>query len=486
MMMNKRIRPQRRHSSSDSLDNPSSYDEDERKKSFSNRMTNREDKSEIKTPTRSDSPKVMNHNNKEDKKEVIRSRSKNIQQNSEMRVTREHIRHENADHPSQIEKRERFENHRRPNRENKDLRVKIDIGDRKTTSHDHQREKKEKSSKIIPQNEKPKEPKIKFEKPSISVPQITKKVKKETDNINLPLPPPQIPPETEDIKPAVISRPKAQLVTGKIPKCSRIVPIKCLSFKKRDKYYRAANANRKQLDIIEETLKDEERQNQKFYQLLSSFKGANSDLISVELDTKDMKLNYIRFEKSKIEGFGVKTTIPIRKGEKVIEYIGEVIRPIIADKRQINYEKMGNHGTYVFKADSDHYLDATFRGGIARWINHSCDPNCESRIIKLNGRFAVVLVAIKDINPCEELTYDYKLPYEPEDKAIKCLCGSPNCRGWLNRDKNTLDDKTFSEVKFKNISEDVLLRLVENNILPIDLFKADGEFYVSHIDKDGN
>lgn len=266
--------------------------------------------------------------------------------------------------------------------------------------------------------------------------------------------------------------------------CSRLKPIQKLSKIKRERFFRKANLKSREFSVLEESRKEEERQKQKLFNAINSFKGSNHDLFSVDIDTREMQLCNIRFERSQIEGFGVRTTIPLKKGDKVIEYIGEIIRPIIADKRQIHYEQLGNMGTYVFKVDAEHYLDATQRGGIARWINHSCDPNCESKLMKINGRTAVVLVALKDIKPCEELTYDYKLPYESEKKAIKCLCGSPNCRGWLNRDKNSIDDKTFSEVKFKNISEDALILLVREKILPLELFKADAEIYTSRTTKD--
>lgn len=140
----------------------------------------------------------------------------------------------------------------------------------------------------------------------------------------------------------------------------------------------------------------------------------------------------LRFEKSKIHSWGVRTDEPIAMGEPIIEYVGEMIRHKVLDHRQERYEKEGNNGSYVFRIDDDTYVDATKTGGLARYINHSCEPNCETKIIPYESKKRVVIFAKRDIEPCEELSYDYMLPYETKDKAIKCCCGSKFCKGWLN------------------------------------------------------
>ena len=68
--------------------------------------------------------------------------------------------------------------------------------------------------------------------------------------------------------------------------------------------------------------------------------------------------------------------------------------------------------------------------GANQGVSASCDPNCNAKIVTIEGRKRIVIYAKKDIHPGDEITYDYKFP-EEEDK-IPCLCGSSNCRGYLN------------------------------------------------------
>ena len=114
------------------------------------------------------------------------------------------------------------------------------------------------------------------------------------------------------------------------------------------------------------------------------------------------------------------------------------------------YEKEGNNGSYIFRLFGDTYIDATRIGGKARFINHSCDPNCETKIMDLFGEKHVVIVALRDIEPYEELVYDYKIEFESKDKRIKCCCGSAKCKGWLNwNEQAELLDTTTNQHKRK-------------------------------------
>lgn len=135
---------------------------------------------------------------------------------------------------------------------------------------------------------------------------------------------------------------------------------------------------------------------------------------------------------SPIQGRGIRGNKWFKAGEPIVEYIGELVRKRICEKREAEYESEGNNGSYIFMLNDDEYIDATKRGGLARYINHSCGPNCDSIIVHAYNKRHVVIYAIKDIPPMTELTYDYKLPYELKEKRIRCLCGSVNCRGWLN------------------------------------------------------
>jgi len=132
---------------------------------------------------------------------------------------------------------------------------------------------------------------------------------------------------------------------------------------------------------------------------------------------------------SRIAGKGAFALRDIKKGERLIEYVGERIPHPVADSRYDD-ESMDEHHTFLFTISSRTVIDATRDGNESRYINHSCDPNCESEVTR--GR--VWISAIKSIKKGEELHYDYA--YErsgdetAEDEArYKCLCGTKKCRG---------------------------------------------------------
>lgn len=135
--------------------------------------------------------------------------------------------------------------------------------------------------------------------------------------------------------------------------------------------------------------------------------------------------------RSPIQGRGVFALRPIRKGARVIEYIGERVSHREADRRHTSEDGWSPH-TMLFIVDRKTVIDATRRGNSARWINHSCRPNCEA--VDDGGR--IYIEAIRDIRAGEELTYDYNLvldePHTPAaKKAHPCHCGEPRCRGTL-------------------------------------------------------
>ncbi|XP_044961464.1 uncharacterized protein LOC123412579 [Hordeum vulgare subsp. vulgare] len=141
------------------------------------------------------------------------------------------------------------------------------------------------------------------------------------------------------------------------------------------------------------------------------------------------RIKKLRVERSKIHGWGVLTVKEINCGELIVEYIGEVICKPVLDKRELVYEKAGICD-YFFRIDADYVIDATHRGGIARYINHSCEPNCETRVILVNGEKKIFIYAKNKIKAGEELTYNYKFPFD--EIKIPCLCGSKRCRGSMN------------------------------------------------------
>ncbi len=114
------------------------------------------------------------------------------------------------------------------------------------------------------------------------------------------------------------------------------------------------------------------------------------------------------------------------------EYVGESISHEEADRRYD--DKNGRHHTFLFVLDDDTVVDARRKGSNARFINHSCEPNCETVIE--DGH--IYIKAIRSIKPDEEIVYDYRFEwqdeYEPEDvRYYRCRCGSPKCRGTILR-----------------------------------------------------
>lgn len=132
---------------------------------------------------------------------------------------------------------------------------------------------------------------------------------------------------------------------------------------------------------------------------------------------------------SVIAGKGAFAIRPIKQGEKLIEYVGERITHAQADLRYDD-ETMDEHHTFLFTISSRIVIDATYDGNDSRYINHSCDPNCEANIEK--GR--VWISAIRDIPEGEELHYDYGYERsgdetDEDEERYKCLCGTSKCRG---------------------------------------------------------
>ncbi|XP_021733247.1 histone-lysine N-methyltransferase ATX1-like [Chenopodium quinoa] len=139
----------------------------------------------------------------------------------------------------------------------------------------------------------------------------------------------------------------------------------------------------------------------------------------------------LSFGKSRIHGFGIFAKQPHKAGDMVIEYTGELVRPPVADRREhLIYNSLVGAGTYMFRIDDERVIDATRAGSIAHLINHSCEPNCYSRVITVSGDEHIIIFAKRDIEQWEELTYDYR--FFSIDEQLKCYCGAERCRGVVN------------------------------------------------------
>jgi len=140
---------------------------------------------------------------------------------------------------------------------------------------------------------------------------------------------------------------------------------------------------------------------------------------------------WIEVRNSKIHGKGVFAAKRIPKGTRIIEYIGERISHKEADDRYADHDPNDNH-TFLFIVDRKTVIDGGRKANAARYINHSCNGNCESAIAERR----VFIDAVRDIAKGEELGYDYEIGRDKNDppnvdEIYACRCGSPKCRGTM-------------------------------------------------------
>src|ERR1043165_598596 len=134
---------------------------------------------------------------------------------------------------------------------------------------------------------------------------------------------------------------------------------------------------------------------------------------------------YFELRTSEIQGTGAFATRDIRKGTRIIEYLGQRISWRTADKRYDD-EKMRRHHTFLFTIDDKLCIDGAVNGNEAAYINHSCDGNCEA----INDRRRIFIEARRNIKAGEELLYDYQYERtdehtEEDERFYACRCGSP-------------------------------------------------------------
>lgn len=160
---------------------------------------------------------------------------------------------------------------------------------------------------------------------------------------------------------------------------------------------------------------------------------------------------YFRVDRSKIHGAGVYAVSDVPAREILMEYVGEVIRRPVADRRESAARRravaaaaaegrsptaaeLASASTYMFTLDhaSGRIVDAANKGNVTRWVNHSCEPNCATRCVVLDGKRRVVLYSLRNVDAGEELTYDYQFAPDAPENAVPCACGAPACRGTIN------------------------------------------------------
>ncbi len=138
-----------------------------------------------------------------------------------------------------------------------------------------------------------------------------------------------------------------------------------------------------------------------------------------------------RVRRSAVHGLGVFAARRIRKGTRIVEYLGERISHREADRRYEGKSSRDSH-TFLFVVDRSVVIDAGANGNEARFINHSCKPNCES----VTDERRVFIEAIRTIQPGEELGYDYAISRDRDDPpdidaVFACRCSAKDCRGTM-------------------------------------------------------
>lgn len=214
--------------------------------------------------------------------------------------------------------------------------------------------------------------------------------------------------------------------------CARLTPIHKISEDDKRQYIRPyANARLHPLRVTRKsglTLRQSQFQNQVDAQRRRKTK---SSIVQQPSNVHGGKRVY--FEKSRIQGWGLFALEPISVDQFICEYTGDLIRSRVADKREGLYEKRGLPHMYLFRIDAEYVVDATMRGGQARFLNHSCNPNCRATIINIGNQQTISFYAIRNIKPHDEITFNYNMEIEDDkSKWERCYCGAKQCTGYIN------------------------------------------------------
>ncbi|KAK9063076.1 hypothetical protein SSX86_016946 [Deinandra increscens subsp. villosa] len=150
---------------------------------------------------------------------------------------------------------------------------------------------------------------------------------------------------------------------------------------------------------------------------------------------KNQRFQKSEYAKTKLfktegRGWGLLADENIQAGNFIIEYCGEVISSEEAKLRSHTYEAQGLRDAYIISLNANYYIDATKKGSLGRFINHSCQPNCETRKWTVLGETRVGIFATQDISVGTELAYDYNFEWYGGIN-VRCLCGAPNCSIFL-------------------------------------------------------
>ncbi|XP_044511972.1 histone-lysine N-methyltransferase ASHH1-like [Mangifera indica] len=162
---------------------------------------------------------------------------------------------------------------------------------------------------------------------------------------------------------------------------------------------------------------------------------------------KNQRFQRCEYAKTKLfktegRGWGLLADENMKAGQFIIEYCGEVISWKEARRRSQTYEIQGLKDAYIICLNAAESIDATAKGSHARFINHSCQPNCETRKWNVLGETRVGIFAKQDISVGTELGYDYNFEWYGGNK-VRCLCGAASCTGFLGAKSRGFQEDTY-------------------------------------------
>ncbi|CAG8487845.1 10741_t:CDS:2 [Diversispora eburnea] len=155
-----------------------------------------------------------------------------------------------------------------------------------------------------------------------------------------------------------------------------------------------------------------------------------------------------------LKGYGIRATGPLKKNQFIMEYLGEVIKYDVFQKRMRRYNEEGLQHFYFMSLQAGEIIDATDKGCIARFMNHSCAPNCYIQKWMVGEKYRIGIFTLRDIENGEELTFDYNADrYGSEAQA--CHCGEPQCRGIIGGTRETSNNIRSQETTQANLSKPI-------------------------------
>ena len=141
------------------------------------------------------------------------------------------------------------------------------------------------------------------------------------------------------------------------------------------------------------------------------------------------------------KGWGIKTKVSVVAGQFITEYVGEIVSDKVFKHRMMT-DYVGDTHHYCLHLDGGTVIDGHRMGGECRFVNHSCEPNCEIQKWTVGGHYRMALFSLKDISPGEELTYDYNFSLFNPHEGQSCQCGSAKCRGVIGGRTQRLSNGT--------------------------------------------